>query len=198
MLNSLQIATQGMIFAIRRTSLAAASRGLLTTILPAEVPILDWARDAFGFDVLWYAQEAPRLPTPYATLHWMSDRPIGLAERLHTQLALDVQERVQELRLLTVQVEVYAGPATDTGTPEALELLEAALLTLQSREVTRELSQSSIAFMSHEALLNLDDFNGDRWERRALCDVHFMHLLTSDPESVGRIDTAVPTYQITE
>ena len=196
MLSSLQIATQGMIFAIRRTSLALGSRGLLTTILPAEVPILDWARNAFGFDVVWYAQEAPRLPTPYATLHWFSDRPIGFAEQLHTQLALDVEERVQELRQLTVQIEVYAGPATDTATPEALELLEAALLTLQSSEVTREFRQSRIAFLSHETLLNLDEFEGDRWERRALCDVHFLHLLTTDPESVGRIDTATPTYNI--
>ncbi len=185
-----------MIFAIRRTSLALGSRGLLTTILPAEVPILDWARNAFGFDVVWYAQEAPRLPTPYATLHWFSDRPIGFAEQLHTQLALDVEERVQELRHLTVQIEVYAGPATDTATPEALELLEAALLTLQSSEVIREFRQSRIAFLSHETLLNLDEFEGDRWERRALCDVHFLHLLTTDPESVGRIDTATPTYNI--
>ncbi len=157
---------------------------------------MDWARGAFGFDVVWYGQEAPRLPTPYATLHWFSDEMIGLAERQHIQLALDVEEQVQELRRLTVQIEVYAGPATDTATPEALELLEAALLTLQSAEVTREFRQARISFLNHEAVLNLDEFDGDRWERRALCDVHFLHYLTSDPESVGRIDTATPTYII--
>ncbi len=160
--------------------------------------ILTWAIGAFGFGVLWKDQDAPRLPLPYATLYWFADIPLGFAERLHTQLALEVEERVQELRRLTVQIEVYAGPATDTATPEALELLEGALLTLQERAVTDGFRAARISFLSHETVLRLDEHDGDRWERRALVDAHFLHLITSDPESVGRIDTAVPTYQITD
>lgn len=160
--------------------------------------IYEWAAANFGMPVLWLDQLGPRPATPYATLHRFSDVAIGFAESLHTQLALDVEERVQEVRRLTIQAEVYAGPANDTATPEALELLEAALLTLQSEQVTRGFRLGKISFLSHEVVLNLDEFDGDRWERRALCDLHFLYLLTSDSASVGRIDTATPTYNISE
>lgn len=160
--------------------------------------IENWASDAFGFDVVWLDQDFPRRPKPYATLHWFSDIELGFAERLHTALALDIEERVQEVRRLTVQVEVYSGLATDTATREAMELLEGALLTLQEERVTAAFRVARIAFLSHERILRLDEQEGDRWERRAFCDVHFLHLLTSDPESVGRIDTAVPTIQLNE
>ncbi len=160
--------------------------------------ILTWAKEAFGFEVLWADQDYPRAAKPYATLKWFADIPLGFAERLQTELALDVEERVQEIKRLTVQVEVYTGPASDTATPEALELLEGALLELQSEQVLLDFRVAQISFLSHETVLRLDEFDGDRWERRALCDVHFLHLVTSDAESVGRVDTATPTYNINE
>ena len=163
-----------------------------------EGAIESWARGAFGFDVLWLDQDGPRLPKPYATLHWFSDQQLGIAQRIHTQLALDVEEQVQEVKRLTIQIEVYTAPATVIGASEALDVMEGALLTLQADQVTRGFREAGMSFLSHEVILNLDEFDGDRWERRALCDVHFLHLLTSDPESVGRIDTAPPTYNISE
>lgn len=158
-----------------------------------EKTIIDWANDVFGFDVIWADQAGPRPAKPYATLHWFGDRDIGMGHLLHTGLATDILEQVQQLRRLTIQIEVYAGPANETATPEALELLEGALLTLQGERVARQFREAGIAFSDHETILRMDEQEGDRWERRAISDVHFFHFLTNDNESVGRIDTAVPT-----
>lgn len=166
--------------------------------LAVEQAILAWARGAFGFEVLWLDQDEPRLPTPYATLKWFGDRQIGIDYRENIGLALEVLEQVQELRQLTVELEVYTGPAADAATPEALELLEGALLTLQADPVTKGFRDAEVSFLNHEAMLRLDEFSGDRWERRAHCDLHFLHVVAPTAESIGMIETADPTVTILE
>lgn len=167
----------------------------------AEEAILDWVRQAFGVDeVIWIDQAAPRLAFPYITMRWFSDTEIGLAEQVqfYHQLALDVRERVEQTRRLTIQLEVYTGVAGDLATLEAMEVLETGLLHLQTRQIRELFRAARISFLSHEKPLRLDEFNGRRWERRALCDIHFLHIATTAPGSVGQIATAVVSLNITE
>jgi len=166
--------------------------------LLVEQAILAWARRAFGFEVLWLDQDEPRLATPYATLRWFANRTIGTPHREHIPLAFDVLEHIQELKQLTVSLEVYTGPAGDLATLEAMEVLEGALLTLQADQETREFREAEVSFLNHEVVLRLDEFSGDRWERRAHCDLHFLHVVASAAESIGKIDTAEPTVTFQE
>lgn len=163
-----------------------------------EIAILEWATKAFGFDVLWVDGVTPRLPVPYATMRWFSDVMLGFADPFKIGLALDVSEQVQETWRLTIQLEVYSKPPGDLSTPDAMQIIEGALLTLQADETIRSFRDAKISFLSHEKILEMDEQAGDRWERRSLCDIHFLHVITNTAESIGRIDEAVPTITINQ
>lgn len=161
--------------------------------------IIEWAHLAFGFgNVLWANQDFPRLPFPYASLHWFSQIEVGLPERVRVtdQVAMTVVEQVQQTRRAILQVETFTGPASTLAAVEAMEFLESGLLTLQAAQVTRLFREAGMSFLSHERPIRLDEFNGEKWERRAECDVHFLINVSSNLDDVGQIDTAVPILNL--
>ena len=161
--------------------------------------IYDWAEIAFGVEnVLWADRDFPRLPFPYASLKWFSEIEIGHPERVQIAdpIALTVLEQVQQTKRVTFQVETFTGPAGTPATAEAMEFMESGLLTLQSSQVMRIFRKAGISFLSHERPIRLDEFNGEKWERRSVCDVHFLTTVSSERGDVGQIDTAVPTLTL--
>ncbi len=168
--------------------------------MSVENVIYDFLVDCFGTGkVIWKEQAGPRPARPYASMHVLSDIEIGLAE---SQQVADIggqtiNEQVQLLMRMILQLEVYSEAADDLATLEAMELLEGCLLQLQASQTVRRFRESNVAFMFHERPLRLDEFTGEHWERRALCDLTFTHVVTPPtPESVGQIDTAVPTINL--
>ncbi len=161
--------------------------------------VFDWAEIAFGSgNVLWADQDFPRLPFPYASLHWFSEIEVGLPEVVleSDPVAMTVNEQVQETRRAILQVETFTGPAGTLAAQEAMEFMESGLLTLQASPVTRIFREAGVSFLSHERPIRLDEFNGRKWERRAVCDVHFLITISSEQGDVGQIDTAVPTLNL--
>ena len=168
--------------------------------MAVEETIYDFLVECFGTGkVIWKEQAGPRPSRTYASMHVLSDIEIGLAE---SQQVADIggqtiNEQVQLLMRMILQLEVYSEAADDLATLEAMELLEGCLLQLQASQTVRRFRESNVAFMFHERPLRLDEFTGEHWERRALCDLTFTHVVTPPtPESVGQIDTAVPTINL--
>ena len=194
MLTSLEIATLGLL-RLRRESLPVAVRGLLGL---GDV-FLEWAEIAFGpGNTIWSDRDFTRLPFPYATFHWFSEIEVGLPERVQEfdPVAMTVKEQVQMTRRAILQVETFTGPADGPATEEAMEFMESGLLTLQTAQVIRIFREDGVSFLSHERPIRLDEFNGEKWERRALCDVHFLITKSSDFADAGQIETAVPTLNL--
>ncbi len=158
--------------------------------------ILTWALGVFGTEVIWTDQDKGQPPKPYGTLHWFTNVDVGFAESIQTELSLDVENQNLQLKRLTVQMEAFTNPAPDLATLEAMELLEGALLTLQAEPTLALFRANGVAFQDHETIIRLDEYTGQNWERRALCDVRFIHSEVDEAESAGRIDTAVPIINI--
>ena len=137
--------------------------------------IEQWATGAFGTEVIWTDQDKARPDKLYTTLHWFTNVDVGFAELLQTELALDVEQRQLQLKRLTVQMETFTDPAASISAPEAMELMEGALLTLQVESTLALFRANGVAFQDHETIFNLDEQTGENWERRALCDVRFIH-----------------------
>ena len=161
--------------------------------------IFDWAEIAFGVgNVLWADQDFPRLPFPYASLKWFSEIEIGLPERVLVDdpIAPTMLEQVQQTRRAIFQIETFTGPGDTLAAVQAMEFMESGLLTLQTDQVIKLFREGGVSFLNHERPIGLDEFNGEKWERRAICDVHFLKTISSETSDVGRIDTAVPTLNL--
>lgn len=161
--------------------------------------ILEWAEIAFGPGrVLWADRDFNRLPFPYASLKWFSEAEIGMAESFQTfdPIAMTVSEQIQQTRRVILQVEAFTGPADDPEAEESNEFMESGLLILQAAQIIKIFREAGVSFLNHERPIRLDEFNGEKWERRTVCDVHFLLIISSEQEALGQIETAPVTLNL--
>lgn len=74
-------------------------------------------------------------------------------------------------RQLVFQIEVYTDPATSAATPEADELLENAMLGLDTETIRDSFRAAKIGLLGQTPTNRLDEQLGERWERRAQADI---------------------------
>ncbi len=124
-------------------------------------------------------QEVSRLAKPYATIMILS-RGIKTGEDDVISSYDPGTEKIQRItagpRQLVLQIEVYTDPATDladaASNPEADELLENALLALDTEPVRELFRTAKIGLLGPPTPINrLDEQLGERWERRAQADI---------------------------
>ena len=163
--------------------------------------IYDWLLAYSGVSSVIYAsQEVTRPAKPYASIIITSTslRFGHDEERQNFNVANDVLERrTSGTRQMIVQCEVYSDPATVPTDLEAAELLENALLALDSELVKSSFRDAKIGILSHTPIIRLDEQLGDRWERRALSDVTFTYSgETFDDGLTGESGNIVETVEI--
>ena len=119
-------------------------------------------------------QAASRLVKPYATM-MILNRGIktGIDDVISTYDA--GTEKVQRLtagpRQMVLQVEVFTEPAESANDSEADEILENAMLALDTEEVKALFRDAKIGLLRQNPVTRLDEQLGERWERRAQSDV---------------------------
>ena len=163
--------------------------------------IFDWLLAYAGVgSVIFANQEINRPVKPYASIliNNGSLRSGHDEERQEYSVANDVIERkTSGTRQMIVQCEVYSDPAVSPTTLEAAELLESALLALDSEAVKSVFRAAKIGILSHTPIIRLDEQLGDRWERRALSDVTFTYSgETFDDGLTGETGNIVETVEI--
>lgn len=145
--------------------------------------ILAWLAQYTGIPEdrwIWANQITKRPAKPYGTVLFTSGLTgvkVGLDEVRETYNGTtEVIERVTTgPRQIPVQIDIYTDPATQANASEAMELLENALLTLDTVPVRELFRASKIGVMSQSTPLRLDEELAERWERRAQVDITFMY-----------------------
>ena len=74
-------------------------------------------------------------------------------------------------REMKVQIDIYSEPAASLADVEALEILERALMTLETQVVKDLFKSANLSFIEHTPINELDQQLGERWERRAQTDL---------------------------
>lgn len=141
--------------------------------------IISWLSTYSGVSsVMWANQNMPRAVKPYGSVILInSSVKIGFDE---TRESFDIpnqliQKKVTGIRQLTAQIEFYSDPATAPGQLEASDMLEFALLALETDPVKDLFRAAKIGVLSQTPIQRLDEQFGDRWERRAQTDVVFTY-----------------------
>lgn len=165
--------------------------------------IITWLSTYAGIakaKIIWADQSTPRPAKPYATIYF----PTGFVKTGFDEERRDFndyEEVIERLtggpRTITAQVEVYTDPAPSANADEAQELLENALLALDTSAVQELFRAAKIGYFGYTAPMRLDDQFGDRWERRSHSDVTFVYSgeIFDDGDGTGNwIETVeVPT-----
>lgn len=142
--------------------------------------ILSWLDTyaGLGTRVIWANQSTIRPAKPYGSIVFPTRfQAPGIDEaRGSFNVTSQLIERVTYgPRVVTAQVEVYSDPAIDVLTLDAADMLENALLALQTVLVRDLLRAAKIGMLGHTPVQNLDEQLGDRWEMRAQSDVTFSY-----------------------
>jgi hypothetical protein len=128
--------------------------------------------------VIWARQAEPRPAKPYVSVLFLSrGKPLGLDEQRPQYNALsELIERVQTgPRIVTLQIEAYSDEAKDASTLEAGDMLQNAMLALATEPVKDLLRTAMIGVLDHTDPQNMDEQLGQRWERRAVCEVTLLY-----------------------
>lgn len=128
--------------------------------------------------VMFLNQSASRLQKPYATIMILNR---GIKTGFDDVISsFDVPtQKIQRItagpRLLICQIEVFTDPASEANDSEADEILENALLALDTEEVKELFRAAKIGQLTETPINRLDEQLGERWERRAQSDVTFAY-----------------------
>lgn len=122
----------------------------------------------------WMNQEAPRPVKPYGAIFFPSGSiKSGFDEEIQdfNYVTQSIERMTHGPRLITAQIEIYTDPATVAHGAEAYELLENALLALDTVSVRDRFRAAKIGFLSHTPAMRMDEQLGERWERRAMAEL---------------------------
>lgn len=163
--------------------------------------IYDWLLAYAGVSSVIYAnQEVDRPAKPYASII-ITSRSLrsGHDEERNSYNGTSgkLERQTSGTRQMIMQCEVYSDPAKLPTDLEASDLLEGALLALDSELVKSSFRDAKIGILSHTPIIRLDDQSGDRWERRALSDIVFTYSgETFDDGLTGETGNIVETVEI--
>lgn len=124
--------------------------------------------------IIYANQATPRPAKPYATILFPTmNVKTGFDEsdasfNASTQL---IERTTHGPRTFTAQVEVFTDVASTPHADEAAELLENALLALDTVAVRDAFQAAKLGMFGHTSVNRLDEQFGERWERRAQADV---------------------------
>lgn len=175
---------------------------IVTTDFEANLrTVLNWLETYSGVGsgkVIWLNQETPRPAKPYAGILVMNT---GLRFGFdHTDQQFDiptnkVQRQTSGPRQLVAQCEVYTDPPLTLAGLDAAQMLESALLALDTEEVRDTFRAAKIGVLSHGQINRLDEQFGDRWERRAQADINFTYSGETFDDGGGSTGDWVETVQ---
>ena len=139
--------------------------------------IIEWLETYTGVGagkVIFLNQEIPRPAKPYVGILILNR---GIKTGFDDVISsFDVpSQKVQRItagpRQLVVQIEVYTDPSESLDDTEADELLENALLALETEDVRETFRVAKIGLLNQTTINRLDEQLGERWERRAQADI---------------------------
>lgn len=141
-------------------------------------------------------QEGDRPPKPYGNiLITNSGRKFGIDEERQEfnipQQAID--KTTTGIREMKVQIDIYSEPAKSLDDIEAREMLERALMTLETQVVKDLFKSANLSFIEHTPINELDQQLGERWERRAQTDLTLLY--TSEVLDTGANDNWIETAE---
>lgn len=142
--------------------------------------IVNWLNTYAGLAgrVVWANQATPRPAKPYGSILFPSSgvKSGWDEERQDFNAIAEVIERTTSgPRMISAQIEVYTDPAASPHASEAAELLDNALLALDTNAVREAFRAAKIGVISQTAVQRMDEQLGDRWERRAMAEVQFSY-----------------------
>lgn len=132
--------------------------------------------------VMWLNQETERLQKPYGTLYVVSDGVAFGNDEARDAFNAGTNKLDRQTtgpRQMVVQAEVYSDPATAAGQFEARHRLLNALQALELGVVMDSMGSAGLSYLGHEAVNELDEQLGDRWERRAQVDITFLYTAST-------------------
>jgi hypothetical protein len=139
--------------------------------------IIAWLNAYTGIDkakIIWANQSTPRPDRPYATVFFPSGSvKSGFDEAVANYNAgtQAIERMTHGPRTIAVQVEVYTDQAQVPNQDEAYELLENALLALDTVPMRESFAAAKIGLLDHAPVQKLDEQLADRWERRAMAEL---------------------------
>jgi hypothetical protein len=143
--------------------------------------VIAWIVAASGIPaerVIWAAQSTPRPPKPYATIQFPTgSQKFGIDEaRAEYNASTEAIERITNgPRATTAQIEMFSDPATTPNANEAFELLENAMLALDTVGIRDSFRAAKIGVLDQSPARRMDEQLADRWERRALAEITFTY-----------------------
>lgn len=164
--------------------------------------ILNWLEvySGVGADkAIWLNQEIKRPAKPYVGILILNS---GLRFGTdHVEETFDVgnqviQRQTSGPRQLIAQCEVYTDPPATLSVADAAQMLENALLSLDSELVRDSFRSAKLGVLSHTQINRLDEQFGDRWERRAQADVIFTYSGETFDDGLGGSGNWIETVEI--
>lgn len=148
--------------------------------------------------VIFLNQETERPAKPYAGI-LITTSGLRFGQDYVEQTFDDANQRVQQKtsgpRQLVAQVEVYTDPPVNLDTKDAAQMLEDAMLALDTLEVRDAFRAAKIGLLNHTQINRLDEQFNDRWERRAQADITFLYSGEIFDDGVGPSGDWIETVQ---
>lgn len=165
--------------------------------------VKNWLKAAMSLNeahVIWANQSVPRPTKPYASVLFPSGSvKFGVAdesEKSYNAGTQAVERQSNGPRTIVAQIEVYADPATVANADEAFELLENALLMLDTEGVRTAFRAAKLGVISQSPVSRMDEQLGDRWERRAIAEVVFSYSAETFDDGGGGTGDWIETVEI--
>lgn len=165
----------------------------IVTNYPAmRTSLLDWLKTNSGAgmsEAVFTRQKGRRPSKPYATIQVIADNIKTGDDDVRQEYDGGIPAltyRTVGLREMTVNVQIYTDPATNTNDLEATDRLNHALISLDHPSLVEQLNSVNISVLSHAPIIRLDEQLGERWERRASTDLRLMYTAEAvDDSSFG-------------
>jgi hypothetical protein len=147
--------------------------------------------------VIYARQDAPKPVRPYATI-WIerTSEEQGLVEHRDLfdpgteEIPSQIVRTYAKLVTALLRVDVYTGTLEKDGeTLDALSRLRRAVMALELDSVRDTWNGLGFSWLTHEAVQQLDEFEGDRWERRAQVDIRLLFRDSMTDDAVEPVET---------
>jgi hypothetical protein len=137
------------------------------TIIEIEDTIKAWINNETGVNTVFAYQDAPRPPTPYVLVNFISTIPVGERETKSTLLLDESIDNVYSTpNSTTISINCYRQDAFQT----AVNIKE----SLSKVTIREQLWIDGLGFLTHTAINKIPTIVHKQWEERAQFDISFM------------------------
>ncbi len=143
--------------------------------------------------VILQKQDKASPPKPYAAYRILSNQPLGVSAVYHDINGENVEETVERKRIKSLEVQFFTQTeqqAIDQTIENYISANDLAELFEDKIDLTRSTAYQKLngfSVLGVQTITDIDEQLGDRWERRALCELR-IHDTTFFTETVESYD----------